>query len=93
MDDIQKVLINSGRKDLAQEYYNKIAKTLSKSEISNIKRKLNNFSKNLKDLKLFVEKYKTTSFDDYGTDTLFDSSTVVHIKNIIDRIENAKVFN
>lgn len=91
MDEIQKILVQTGRKDLAQKYYKtlKTAKIPDAKERRRIRQELSAYKKQLENFSKLVKKYKRINFDNVEVDELFDSSTNVHIQNIIERIDKA----
>ena len=92
MDEIQKVLIKVGRKDLAQKYYEKIAKEVSLSELKNAiefspKFKAQNFF--IKDNKVF-KRGPHDMFVEIRKRDMIPELGLRSEKEIVDLIENSK---
>jgi len=71
MDEIQKVLIKAGRKDLAQKYYEKVAAKTVKKPLIETKTKFDNNSfdwKDIRNAKKWIEKLRIKGFKTYVLD-------------------------
>lgn len=85
MDNIQKVLIKAGRKDLAQEYYEKTSAYVGDKEryyTAELK-KIESFIKQLKGITKFLEKEYKNKEDYLYRDASVDSA-LKHLKKLDD---------